>query len=91
MSLEGMTILRGVAGLAEVRGPIALVADSHMVSRTVSCKSQMVHHFWIDIGNVPLHCCDLRCLDKSLRGVLGGKCLPWQLPGSSSALSHRAH
>lgn len=44
-SLEGMTILCGVTGMAEVQGCMAFVADSHIASRAVICKSQTFPHF----------------------------------------------
>ena len=42
MALEGMAILRGVTGVAEVQGCMAFDADLHISSRAVSCKSQIL-------------------------------------------------
>ena len=40
MSLEGMTIRRGVTGVAEVQERVAFVAGLHIVSRVVAFMNQ---------------------------------------------------
>lgn len=44
-SLEGMAILRGVTGVAEVRGREAWAA--HIISNALICKSQTIPHIWV--------------------------------------------
>lgn len=50
MSLEGMAILTGVTGVAEVWGREAWVAASrHIISSAVICKSQTIPHPWVTV------------------------------------------